>query len=53
MEIAVTYIIMPQMNLYSAYGADTLHTLWPHSFKANPLGVKQSKLSYNIEAVDL
>lgn len=52
MEKAVTCIML-QMNLYSAYGADILHTLLPHSFKEDSLGIKQSKLSYNIEAADL
>lgn len=53
MEIAVTYIFMLQINFYSAYGADILHTLLPHSFKTDPLGIKQSKLSAPMEAADL
>lgn len=52
MEIAVTYIFMHQSHPYSAWGADILHSLLPHSFKVGPLGTKQRKLSANIEAAD-
>lgn len=53
MEIAVTYIFMRQINFYSAYGPDIFHTLLLHSFKADPLGIKQSNFSANMEAADL